>query len=197
MSKNNITPLTNFLFEISSLRKIVRAHRRILLADDLSDNISSHSYLVTWISYVLAKKEGADISKSVLIAMSHDVSESRTGDLGWINKRYTKAFEDEAVADMFGKNEDLEDFVELLEEYDKRQSREAKLVKDADKIAQLIAIKEYIHAYDNKQARTWLDEVDESYIQTFFTETAKEMVRVIVDIKPNDWAEGLATEKRR
>ena len=49
--------IVNFLFEIGTLRKIPRAHQQVLLTQDLSDNIASHSYRVAMIAWFLAKME--------------------------------------------------------------------------------------------------------------------------------------------
>lgn len=70
--------LINFLFEIGSLRKIPRAHKTSLMSEDPTDNIASHSYRVTHIGYLLAKLEGVDANKVVLMTLFHDVEETRS-----------------------------------------------------------------------------------------------------------------------
>ncbi len=187
----------NLLFEISSLRKVARAHRAVLLSDDLSDNISSHSFLVTWISYILAKHENADITKVLLMALVHDVPEARTGDLAWINKRYVKAFEDEAIAGIFHEELELNEFVELSHEYHERKTLEAQVVKDADRIAQIISLKEYVFAYNNQQAKEWVAEVTPEWVAGFFTETGRDLMSSLMNTAVNEWTTGLATEQRR
>jgi putative hydrolase of HD superfamily len=83
----------SFLYEIGTMRKTARAHRQTLLTDDLSDNIASHSYRVTWIGWFLAKAEKVDPYKVLLMCLSHDLSETRSGDQNWIHKKYIKVFE--------------------------------------------------------------------------------------------------------
>ena len=80
MSKTSIKYLAHFLYEIGTLRKIARAHRQTLLTDDLSDNISSHSYRVTIIGWMLAETEKADINKVIKMCLLHDLAESRSND---------------------------------------------------------------------------------------------------------------------
>ncbi len=87
--------LINFLFEIGSLRKIPRAHRQSLLTEDVTDNISSHSYRVTHIGFMLAKLEKADPYKVMVMCLFHDIEETRSGDQNWINKRYVKVAHEE------------------------------------------------------------------------------------------------------
>jgi len=49
--------LADFLFELGTMRKVLRMHRQTLLTDDMSDNIATHSFRVTMIGWLLAKKE--------------------------------------------------------------------------------------------------------------------------------------------
>jgi len=39
--------IASFLFEIGTMRKLIRMHRQALLTDDISDSIASHSYRAT------------------------------------------------------------------------------------------------------------------------------------------------------
>ncbi len=187
----------NLLFELSTMRKIVRNHRPVLLLDDLSDNLATHSYLVTWIAYIIAKHEGANIEKVLLMAMSHDTAETRTGDIAWINKRYVKAYEEEAIAEMFPEELDHLNIKTLLEEYGKRESLEAKCVKDADRMAQMILLQEQVFTYNNQQAKEWLENNEDWINQTYLTEYGKKLALTVYHTKVNDWAKNLATEKRR
>jgi len=72
--------LVSFFFEIGTLRKTVRAHRQVLLNNDLTDNISSHSYRVTFIGYFLAKLENVSTEKVIIMCLLHDIPETRSGD---------------------------------------------------------------------------------------------------------------------
>ena len=36
--------IVDFLLELGTMRKLARSHRQVLLTDDISDNISSHSF---------------------------------------------------------------------------------------------------------------------------------------------------------
>ena len=57
--------IVDFLFEIGTMRKLMRMHRQTLLTDDASDSIASHSYRVSIIGWYLAKKEGADLYTAI------------------------------------------------------------------------------------------------------------------------------------
>jgi putative hydrolase of HD superfamily len=189
--------LANLLFEVSTLRKIVRSHRAVLLTDDLSDNIASHSFLVTFAAYILAKEEKANIEKVLTMALVHDVPETRTGDIAWINKRYVKDFEAEAIQDMFSVSPSTSELIPLLKEYHERSSLEAKIVKDADRIAQMIVLREYEFAYGNQQAKEWTANLGKKWFSSFYTKSAEKLIKQLVKMKVNGWADGLASRERR
>lgn len=120
--------IANFLFEIGTMRKLMRIHRQTLLTDDLSDSITSHSYRVAMISWFLAKEENADPYKTVMMGLLHDVGEIRSNDHNWIHKKYVKIFHDEISAEQLG-TLPFPDLKQLIDEYEERKTKEAILVK--------------------------------------------------------------------
>lgn len=187
----------NLLYEISTMRKIVRNHRPSLLLDDLTDNISTHSYLTTWAAYIIAKCEKADAEKVLLMAMSHDIAETRTGDMNWINKNYVKVFEDEAIEDILPKGLDYLNIKTVQKEYDKRESIEAKCVKDADRIAQIIILEEQIVTFGNQRAKRWQTDIDGWIESTFLTKSGKKLAFAVYKTDVYEWSKGLYVDKRR
>lgn len=183
--------IANLLFEISSLRRIQRAHRQQLGHIDDSDNIASHSHLVSVVAYFIAKKEGANMEKVLKMAITHDVAESRTGDISWINKRYVKDFENEALEDAFGETA-FKEIILLHQEYSKRETLEAKIVKDADRIAQIIVLKELVASHGNERAKLWLTNPN-----TFFTDTGQQIADELFKFDASRWGLDLETDKRR
>jgi len=176
--------LSDFFFELGTLRKLVRSHRQTLLTDDLSDNISSHSYRVTVIGYFLACLAKADVAKVIQMCLFHDVSESRSGDQNWIHKRYIKVFEDEISRDQFGDLPFGKDILALGREYQERKSLEAKLAKDADLLDQILLLKEYSHI-GNQEAATWLK--DDNHAVMLLTPIAKKIAKAIIKQRPSAW----------
>ncbi|MFA6355369.1 MAG: HD domain-containing protein, partial [Candidatus Paceibacterota bacterium] len=78
--KNENKQIVNFLFEVGTMRKLPRIHQQVLLSQDLSDNIATHSYRVSLIAWFLAKMEKVDPYKTMMMAFLHDVKEVRSGD---------------------------------------------------------------------------------------------------------------------
>lgn len=190
----DLKKLSSFLYEVGTLRKIARSHRQSLLTDDLSDNISSHSYRVTVIGYFLAQLAKADVNKVVQMCLFHDIGESRSGDQNWIHKRYVKVFEDEISNDQYNNLPFGENILAITREYQERKSLEARLAKDADLLDQILLLKEYGHA-GNKEAKEWLK--NNAQIKILHTSFAKKLAEEIRSQSPHTWWSGNWTSKRR
>ncbi|MCE9644346.1 HD domain-containing protein [Candidatus Parcubacteria bacterium] len=195
--------ITQFLFEIGTLRRVPRMHRQTLLIDDTSDNIATHSYRVGLIGWFLAKMEKADPYKVVMMCLCHDMSEARTGDHNWVHKRYVKIFEEEIRKDQLG-TLPFNDLRDLAGEYDARESKEAIIAKDADILDQLLLLKEYAWQ-GSREAELWLTGKDSSdglasgnkQLQLLRTESAKRLGEVIFSEKPSDWWNNIWTHKNK
>ena len=70
-SKVEEKDIANFLFEAGTMRKILRMHRQALLTDDMSDNISTHSFRVVIIGYFLAKIKYGHIDFGFIIRQAY------------------------------------------------------------------------------------------------------------------------------
>lgn len=191
--------IVNFLYEIGTMRKLMRMHRQVLLTDDMSDSIASHSYRVAIIGWFLAKEEGADPYKTVMMSLLHDMSEVRSNDHNWVHKKYVKIFESEIEADQLGNlpYPDLKDFVG---EYQKRTSKESILAKDADLLDQILLLREYEWS-GNKEAHIWLygkgSAKINAQLEKLKTSTAKKFGKAIYEVNPSDWWNNLWTSNNR
>ena len=181
--------LANFLFEISTLRKIARSHRQTLLTDDLSDNIASHSFTVTTIGIFLAEIEGAKIDRVVCMCQSHDWPETRSNDPNWIHKKYVTIDESSIIEDQFLLHQSH--YMQgIIQEYKERKTLESIIAKDADTLGQLILLKEYEHQ-GNKEAVLWLNGKTKrrpyAWVDRLKLDSAKELARRLYEINPSDW----------
>jgi len=197
--KGQIKKAASFLYEVGTMRKLARAHRQTLLTDDLSDNISSHSFRVIWIGWVLAKEEKANADKVIKMCLAHDISEVRSGDQNWVHKKYVKVFEDEIMSDQTKDLPMEKDLVEILNEYNERKTKEARVAKDADLIDQILLLKEYVWQ-GNLEAADWLGKNKgrgNVQYKLLTSNSAKKIADEILKQKPHDWWNNTWTEKRR
>jgi 5'-deoxynucleotidase YfbR-like HD superfamily hydrolase len=187
--------LVDFLFEIGTLRKTQRSHMQTLLTGDLSDNILSHTAMVTNIGIFLAEIAGANIGVVACMCTSHDWGETRSGDQNWIHKLYVTADEEHITYDQAALHQSP--FMKkIIKEYQKRKTLESLIAKDADTIGQLVLLKEYVHQ-GNEEAKLWLAGKTTprpyAWIDRLKTEHAKQMGRLIYDTCPSDWWKTLQT----
>lgn len=191
--------IANFLYEIGTMRKLMRIHRQTLLTDDMSDSIASHSYRVAIISWFLAKEEGADPYKTVMMSLLHDIGEVRTNDHNWVHKRYVKIFDDEIIQEQLG-TLPYQDLKKLISEYEERKTKEAVLVKEADLIDQILLLREY-EWVGNKEAHVWLHgkgkDKGNAQLKKLKTDIGKRLGKAIYDVNPSDWWNDLWTSKNR
>lgn len=191
--------LADFLFEVGTMRKLLRIHRQVLMTDDMSDNIASHSFRVAIIGALLAREEGADPYKVIMMCLLHDMGEVRTNDHNWVHKRYITVHEAEV------RKEQLEtlpfrDFYELAHEYDVRESLESKVAKEADLIDQILLLREY-EWQGNKEASVWLrgkgGDQGNAQLKKLTLESARRIGEAIYARNPSEWWENLWTSVNR
>lgn len=205
MEQKQIEKLTSFFYEIGNLRRVLRAHQQMLLALDPTDNIASHSFRVAFIGYFLAKELEADADKVLKMCLLHDLEEIRTGDQNWVHKKYVKAYEAEVRRDQLEGLHHSENLLELSDEYQKRETKESKIAKDADLLDEVFLLREYAHK-GNKEAVRWLrgekgdndGDKEGEQEKRMFTSLAKEIARAAKAQDPSFWWEYAWTpEKRR
>lgn len=122
-----------FLYELGSLATLPRGWRQHLGMDCAS--VLEHTVRVIFLALLLARREGIrDEEKIIKMALVHDLVESRTSDLSYIQKVYVAADEQRASNDLFA-GTSLEDLNhQLLAEFERRETPAAKIVKDADNL---------------------------------------------------------------
>ncbi len=191
--------IANFLFEVGTMRKLMRMHRQTLLTDDMSDSIAAHSYRVAFIGWFLAKAEEADVYKTVMMCLVHDMAEARSGDHNYVHKRYMKVFDEEIMKEQLGTlpYHDLED---LAMEYHKRETKEAVIAKDADLLDQILLLREY-EWQGNKEAGIWLrgksGQKENVQFSRLRSKSAKKLAKAIMKEDPSSWWDEIWTPLNR
>ncbi|HDY72595.1 MAG TPA: HD domain-containing protein [bacterium] len=184
----DINKITNFFFEIATLRRLTRSHRQMI--QEVSDNISDHSFRVTIIGMILANLEQCDENKVLKMCLFHDVAEARTGDANFINKQYTDLHEKEAQQDQIRGLPIADKVSEILQEYEERKSSEAIVAKDADLLDQMILQQEYFYK-DEKNRQIWQDNTEKG----LKTDSAKKIAKKIRESNPFEWLYQLEKDK--
>lgn len=178
--QNNI----NFLFEIGSLRNVQRGWRQHLGMD--CANVMEHTLRVVWLSLMIAKMEGADENKVVRMALVHDLSETRTSDLSYIQKVYAETDDDKAAKDMVNDTIIADFYANEFREYEERKSLEARIVKDADNLDIDLEMKE-LEEKGSKLPEKWQGFRQMVRNEKLYTESAKKLWDEIQKVDVADW----------
>lgn len=179
-SKKNKS-IANFLFEVGMLAKTPRSGFHFLGTGEQS--VAEHVNRTAFIGYALAQMDGTvDTLKVLKMCLFHDISETRISDLNHIHQKYVERKEHSAIKDIsdsipFGK-----DIFDTLTEYEKRESKEALIVKDADTLEWILALKEEIDT-GNTRAIEWI----EFAINRLKTKDAQSLAWAIMSTDSNDW----------
>ena len=145
--------LISFLAELMRLKSVPRIGWLLRGVRDV-ESVASHSFGVAVIAMLLAdraRERGVEVNVERLLRMAllHDLTEARTGDLPSTIKRYfdkasIKAADESIAKEIFTELGDLsESYLELWSDYEHRASIESRLVKAADKLDLLMQSREY------------------------------------------------------
>lgn len=180
----NIKRDIQFLFEIGSIRRIERTWRQF--GFDAS-NVAEHIFRVAWIALTLSRHEGeGDEGKILKLAMTHDIAESRTGDVNYLSRQYTKRDDKKAFNDIALGTIHQSEILALSEEYEERKTIESRIVKDADTLDVELELRE-LNTKGNLLPREWKKHRYEYVFPTLYTKSAKYFWKSIATANPIDW----------
>ena len=177
--------LVHFLFETGHLKNVKRSGWW-LLGNSTPESVADHSFRCAILGYFLAKSEGLDASKIIMMCLFHDVRETRLNDLHKITQNYIN-FEDaesKATQEQLKslKNPEKSEIGDILKELADQKSRESIAAKDADVLECAMQAREYqVQGY--KDAVDWLKRAKGS----LKTKSAKKLLSIIERSDPNEW----------
>ncbi len=189
MTQKSFKPDINFLFEIGNIRFIERMWRRFLHEDFA--NVAEHHFRVFWIAMTIAANEkndeqDIDTGKIAKLCLLHDITESRVGEVDYISRQYVDRKEEMAIHDMLAGTSVETEFFGLWEEYEKRESIESRIVKDADNLDVDFELAEQA-ARGSQLKDMWRPMRQEVAASKLYTETAKEIYAQLQSADPHDW----------
>jgi putative hydrolase of HD superfamily len=178
---NQNKQIASFLFEVGILAKTPRSGFHFLGTGN--QTVAEHLNRVAYIGYALALMDGkVDLSKVLQMCIFHDISETRISDLNYVHQKYTERKEFEAHTDLANSVPFGQQMLQIITEYEDRQSPESILVKDADNLEWILSLKEEVDT-GNTRALRWIA----SALKRLKTENAKKLAKEIVKMDSNDW----------
>ena len=173
--------IANFLFEVGMLKRTPRTGLQFLGSGE--ESVAEHVFRVVFIGYALARLEqNVDELKVLKMCFLHDLPEARIGDLNYVNKKYVTADETKAIRDLAETIPFGGDIEQIIEEFNRAETREAQLANDADQLELILMLKEY-KDLGNKYADEWI-----SYaLKRLRTEKAQALAHAIIDTDSTSW----------
>lgn len=173
--------IVNFLFEVGMLQKTPRTGFQFLGSG--KESVAEHILRTVFIGYALSKLDPEVDEKKVLkLCLFHDLTEARTGDMNYVNKKYVKVDEKKAIFDLTKPLPFGDDIAQHIEEFNSRSTKEAKIAHDADQLALIIQLKEY-GDLGNKYSKDWI----EFALKRLCTEQARRIADQILITDSSDW----------
>ncbi|MGC1455036.1 MAG: HD domain-containing protein [Nitrospirota bacterium] len=173
--------IANFLFEAGMLKRTPRSGFQFLGTG--AESVAEHIFRTTYIGYALGKiSSGVDVDRMIKMCLFHDLPESRTGDLNYVNKKYVQANEKKAVEDLTQTLSFGSEIKEFIREFVEGKTEEAKLARDADQLEMILALKEY-KDLGNKYADEWL----EFSLKRLQTASARELAKTVLETDSSLW----------
>ncbi len=174
--------IVNFLFEVGMLAKTPRSGFFFLGSGEQS--VAEHINRVVYIGFVLAQMVGDDIdeSKVIKMCMFHDLAEARTTDLNYVHQKYTKSDEHRVIEEHAKEMPFGQKIKDTIDEYEKRETEESKIAKDADQLELLLSLKEQ-KDIGNKRSDSWIPAI----LKRLKTSEAKKIAETIVKTDSDRW----------
>jgi putative hydrolase of HD superfamily len=173
--------IANFLFEVGMLKRTPRTGLQFLGSGE--ESVAEHVFRVVFIGYSLARMEqDVDELKVLKMCFLHDLPEARIGDLNYVNKKYVTADETKAIRDLAETIPFGGDIEQVIEEFNRAETREAQLANDADQLELILMLKEY-KDLGNKYADEWISFA----LKRLRTEKAQALARAIIDTDSTSW----------
>jgi putative hydrolase of HD superfamily len=173
--------LSNFLFEVGMLKRTPRTGLQFLGSG--KESVAEHCFRVVMIGYTLAKLNSAvDENRIIKMALFHDLLESRTGDLNYVNKKYLTVNMEKAISEFTANLPFGEELKNLLEEFHEKKTKESLIANDADQLELIIMLKEY-GDLGNKYTKDWI----EFALKRLHTPQAKALAEAILSTDSAEW----------
>ena len=139
--------ISEFFFQIAGLKKLPRSGWKIKLGLESSESVAEHSYMMSVMAMVLSDLKILNSEKVIKMSILHDWAESKIGDFMPDEIGYEKKSELENYA-MIEILESLpekiqSDYHKLWNEFLERDTPEARLVHELDKLEMALQAKIY------------------------------------------------------
>ncbi|MFI5893066.1 HD family hydrolase [Actinoplanes sp. NPDC051513] len=176
--------LAEFAYELGLLKRVRRSGWWHAGVSD-PESIADHTMRAAQLAALIAAEEGADPARAAFLALWHDSQETRTGDLphtatAYLAKPDPRQITVDQTQGLPWRSREL--VRGAVDEYESRQTLEARCAKDADKLDMLLQAVEYRDA-GVQRTDGWID----SARKDLYTETSRRIAEAAVNMSPLSW----------
>jgi putative hydrolase of HD superfamily len=173
--------IANLLFEARILKDIPRSGFHFLGSG--SESVADHSFVASFIGFVFSQiVPEANALKLLQMCLIHDLTEARTGDLNYVQKKYLSVDESQAIADLTENLPFGQAVGDLIEEFNAAKTLEAQLAHDADQLALVLELKA-LHDTGNNGPEGWLPHV----VHRMKTSVGQSLAKEILNTASDEW----------
>lgn len=154
--------IVEFLLTVGNLKKVKRTGW-LLKGIKMPESVAEHSYRVAVMAMVLSKGTDLNQPKLLKMALLHDLAESLTSDIVWehgkfsdMEKHKTKYRRElESAKEITSGIDGGDDYFKLMEEFANLGSKEAKFLKEIDKLEMAVQALEYKNSAESSLDEFW------------------------------------------
>jgi putative hydrolases of HD superfamily len=181
---DDATAIAAFGYELGVLKRMRRAGWWHAGVRD-PESVAEHTMRVAQLAALIAAEEGADPARASFLALWHDTQETRTGDLPHTINGYVAKPDPRAItADQTERLPERSRRVvrDAVEEYEAKESDEARCASDADKLEMLLQAVEYRDT-GVRRVDGWIDSARKSLKNG----TARRIAEAALALSPLAW----------
>ena len=173
--------IANFLFEVGMLSRTPRSGYQFLGSG--KESVAEHVLRTVFVGYTLCKMDASlDEFRVLKMCVLHDLPEARTGDMNYVNKKYVNVDEEKAVTELTESLFFGDDIKAVIDEFNRKETKESLIARDADQIALILQLKE-CGDLGNKYSEEWIAFA----LQRLNTDNGKKLAEKITKTDSSLW----------
>ena len=171
--------ISEFFFQIAGLKKLPRSGWKIKLGLENSESVAEHSYMMAVMAMVLSDLKTLNSEKVIKMSILHDWAESKIGDfmpdeIGYDKKSELENYAMTEILELLPEKIQS-DYQIIWNEFLERDTPEARLVHELDKLEMAL------------QAKIYEDDVDSERVKPFIISAVEQIIdpdvkKVLVDL---------------
>ena len=171
--------ISDFFFQIAGLKNLPRSGWKIKVGLENSESVAEHSYMMAVMAMVLSDLKTLNSEKVIKMSILHDWAESKIGDfmpdeIGYDKKSELENYAMTEILELLPEKIQS-DYQIIWNEFLKRDTPEARLVHELDKLEMAL------------QAKIYEDDVDSERVKPFIISAVEQIIdpdvkKVLVDL---------------